>query len=83
LYLESFSLDGSKKKHAALAHTPPVPSYMQGLQDGDGDDGDEDDDDDGEEGADDEPAEWQDSDDEEDPQDVHPKRKLGIARDMP
>ena len=30
--IDSFSLDGKKKKHAALANTPPVPSYMEGLK---------------------------------------------------
>ncbi|KAF8946950.1 hypothetical protein BGZ47_010861 [Haplosporangium gracile] len=41
---DSFSLD-EKKKHAALVHTPPKPSYMEGLkcegedeEDGDNDD---------------------------------------------
>ncbi|KAG0320362.1 hypothetical protein BGZ99_004554 [Dissophora globulifera] len=53
---DSFSLDGLKKKHAALAHTPPVPSYMHGEDANDNDDnGDNDDDDD-------DSDEWQDSD---------------------
>ncbi|KAF9354787.1 hypothetical protein BGX26_007359 [Mortierella sp. AD094] len=59
---ESFSLDGPRKKIAALAHTPPVPSYFPNLDDEEGDDDDDDDDDD--RGRD--PDEWQDSDDEED-----------------
>ncbi|KAF9437610.1 hypothetical protein BGZ76_000067 [Entomortierella beljakovae] len=56
--LESFSLEGSKRKKAALAHTPPVPSYFPGIS--------EDDDDDDDNGDDNyrDPDEWQDSDDE-------------------
>ena len=56
-------LDGPKKKRAALAHTPPVPSYMKGLADEDEDEDDEDDDDDDRER---DPDEWQDSEDEQD-----------------
>ncbi|KAG0222552.1 hypothetical protein BGW41_005942 [Actinomortierella wolfii] len=78
--LGDFALDKPKKKQAALAHTPPVPSYMPGLDDEDEDE-DEDDNDgdisyeeDGDDYADetpnqyrkaDEPDEWQDSDEEE------------------
>ncbi|KAG0080604.1 hypothetical protein BGZ93_002819 [Podila epicladia] len=57
---EVFSLNGPRKKHAALAHTPPVPSYFKGLPD---EDEDEDEEDDRE--RDDDPEEWQDSDEEE------------------
>ncbi|KAF8934739.1 hypothetical protein CPC16_000340 [Podila verticillata] len=64
---EVFALDGPKKKHAALAHTPPVPSYFKGLPDED-----EDEDEDDDRDRDEEPEEWQDSD-EEDEQDEHKK----------
>ncbi|KAG0257427.1 hypothetical protein BG011_003946 [Mortierella polycephala] len=55
---EVFALDGPRKKQAALAHTPPVPSYFKGLQD-------EDDDEDDDEDRDQDPDEWQSSDEEE------------------
>jgi hypothetical protein len=54
-------LNGPRKKQAALAHTPPVPSYFKGLPDEDEDD-DEDDDD---REPNDEPEEWQSSDEDE------------------
>ncbi|KAF9973161.1 hypothetical protein BGZ73_003628 [Actinomortierella ambigua] len=44
--LDDFVLDKPKKKQAALAHTPPVPSYMPGLNDEDEEDEDEDEDED-------------------------------------
>ncbi|KAG0340436.1 hypothetical protein BG004_006410 [Podila humilis] len=56
---EVFALDGPRKKHAALAHTPPVPSYFKGLPDEDEDDDEEDNRDRNED-----PEEWQDSDEE-------------------
>ncbi|KAF9111856.1 hypothetical protein BGX27_004360 [Mortierella sp. AM989] len=59
---EAFSLDGPKKKSAALAHTPPVPSYFPTLDDDEDEDGDDDDNDD----RDRDPEEWQDSDDDDD-----------------
>lgn len=63
--IESFSLDGKKKKHAALAHTPPVPSYMEGLKDErEDEDGDNDDEED--------PDEW---DSEEEDDDEPPSKK--------
>ncbi|KAI1316692.1 hypothetical protein EDD11_009581 [Mortierella claussenii] len=55
---EVFSLDGPKKKRAALAHTPPVPSYFPGLDDEDNDEYNDND-------RDRDPEEWQDSDDDE------------------
>ncbi|KAG0315483.1 hypothetical protein BGZ97_008187 [Linnemannia gamsii] len=58
---EVFRLNGPRKKQAALAHTPPVPSYFKGLPDEDEDD-DEDDDD---REPNDEPEEWQSSDEDE------------------
>ncbi|KAF9154119.1 hypothetical protein BG015_001821 [Linnemannia schmuckeri] len=57
---EVFRLNGPRKKQAALAHTPPVPSYFKGLPNEDEDD--EKDDDDRE--PNDEPEEWQSSDEE-------------------
>ncbi|KAG0273202.1 hypothetical protein BGZ95_010978 [Linnemannia exigua] len=57
---EVFRLNGPRKKQAALAHTPPVPSYFKGLPDENEDD-DEDDDD---REPNDEPEEWQSSDEE-------------------
>ncbi|KAG0051310.1 hypothetical protein BGZ83_003870 [Gryganskiella cystojenkinii] len=66
---DSFSLDGSKKKHVALAHTPPVPSYLKGLK-GDDDENEDDNDDEDEDG---EPDEWDDSDEEEEQEETHPK----------
>ncbi|KAK3832781.1 MAG: hypothetical protein J3R72DRAFT_527316 [Linnemannia gamsii] len=57
---EVFRLNGPRKKQAALAHTPPVPSYFKGLQDEDEDD----DEDDDEREPNDEPEEWQSSDEE-------------------
>ncbi|KAG0054646.1 hypothetical protein BGZ83_010774 [Gryganskiella cystojenkinii] len=57
---EIFALDGPKKKRAALAHTPPVPSYMKGLPDEDEDDDEDEEDDDREHN----PDEWEDSDEE-------------------
>ncbi|KAK3836582.1 MAG: hypothetical protein JOS17DRAFT_734592 [Linnemannia elongata] len=57
---EVFRLNGPRKKQAALAHTPPVPSYFKGLPNEDEDD--EEDDDDRE--PNDEPEEWQSSDEE-------------------
>ncbi|KAF9137789.1 hypothetical protein BGX30_009900 [Mortierella sp. GBA39] len=63
---DSFSLDGKKKKHAALAHTPPVPSYMEGLKgEGEDEDGDNDDEED--------PDEW---DSEEDDDDEPPSKTI-------
>ncbi|KAF9898790.1 hypothetical protein BX616_003610, partial [Lobosporangium transversale] len=59
----AFSLDGQKKHQAALAHTPPVPSYLPGLDDDDDDDDDDDgDEDEDRDGRD--PDEWQDSEEE-------------------
>ncbi|KAF9901703.1 hypothetical protein EC991_005774 [Linnemannia zychae] len=60
---EVFRLNGPRKKQAALAHTPPVPSYFKGLPDEDEDD--EEDDDDRE--PNDEPEEWQSSDEDDKP----------------
>ncbi|KAF9139721.1 hypothetical protein BGX30_007581 [Mortierella sp. GBA39] len=57
---EVFRLNGPRKMQAALAHTPPVPSYFKGLADENEDD--EVDDDDRE--PNDEPEEWQSSDEE-------------------
>ncbi|KAG9068453.1 hypothetical protein KI688_010723 [Linnemannia hyalina] len=57
---EVFRLNGPRKKQAALAHTPPVPSYFKGMAGEDEDD--EVDDDDRE--PNDEPEEWQSSDEE-------------------
>jgi hypothetical protein len=54
-------LDGPRKNSAALAHTPPVPSYLTGLND---DDEDEDDDEDDDDDRDQDPDEWLDSEDE-------------------
>ncbi|KAF9366297.1 hypothetical protein BGX34_004483 [Mortierella sp. NVP85] len=58
---DMFMLDGPRKNSAALAHTPPVPSYLTGLND---DDEDEDDDEDDDDDRDQDPDEWLDSDDE-------------------
>jgi len=55
-------LNGPRKKQAALAHTPPVPSYFKGLSNEDDEEDDDDDDDDRE--PNDEPEEWQSSDEE-------------------
>ncbi|KAG0267960.1 hypothetical protein DFQ27_007831 [Actinomortierella ambigua] len=79
--MEDFVLDKPKKKQAALAHTPPVPSYMPGLNDDEDEDEDENGDEDNESYEDDsdefeedipqeqgqpnDPDEWQDSDEEE------------------
>ncbi|KAF9951497.1 hypothetical protein BGZ72_007009 [Mortierella alpina] len=60
---EVFALEGPRKKRAALAHTPPVPSYFKGLHDED--DEDEDDDDDDEDDRDRDPDEWLDSEEDE------------------
>ncbi|CAO3572246.1 unnamed protein product [Mortierella alpina] len=61
---EVFALEGPRKKRAALAHTPPVPSYFKGLHDED--DEDEDEDEDGEDDdRDRDPDEWLDSDEDE------------------
>lgn len=68
--IDSFSLDGKKKKHAALAHTPPVPSYMEGLK---GEREDEADDNNDEE----DPDEW---DSEEDDDDEPPSKKSRCFR---
>ncbi|KAK5816835.1 hypothetical protein F5H01DRAFT_341843 [Linnemannia elongata] len=57
---EVFRLNGPRKKQAALAHTPPVPSYFKGLPDEDEEDGEDDDD----REPNDEPEEWQSSDEE-------------------
>ncbi|KAF8928086.1 hypothetical protein EDD21DRAFT_361202 [Dissophora ornata] len=57
---EVFALEGPRKKAAALAHTPPVPSYLGGLDDEDDDEEEEGDD------VEQDPEEWQDSEDEED-----------------
>ncbi|KAF9542424.1 hypothetical protein EC957_001939 [Mortierella hygrophila] len=57
---EVFRLNGPRKKQAALAHTPPVPSYFKGLANEDEDDGVDDDD----REPNDEPEEWQSSDEE-------------------
>lgn len=72
LLVEVFTLNGPRKKHAALAHTPPVPSYFKGLPD---EDEDEDDDDDDDRERDEDPEEWQDSDEEEE----HDEKKKGNA----
>ncbi|KAF8928670.1 hypothetical protein BGZ58_009457 [Dissophora ornata] len=72
---DSFSLDNPKKKSAALAHTPPVPSYMQGLSGGGGEDDDQE-----EEEEDGDPEEWQESDEEEEDDDDEgssPQKKIG------
>lgn len=58
--IEVFRLNGPRKKQAALAHTPPVPSYFKGLPDEDEEDGEDDDD----REPNDEPEEWQSSDEE-------------------
>ncbi|KAF9174737.1 hypothetical protein BGX21_004337 [Mortierella sp. AD011] len=63
---ESFSLDGPRKKIAALAHTPPVRSYFPNLDDEEGDNDDDDDNDEDDDDRDRDPEEWQDSDEEED-----------------
>lgn len=65
-----FRLNGPRKKQAALAHTPPVPSYFKGLPDEDEDD--EEDDDDRE--PNDEPEEWQSSDEDEQDSESRPGR---------
>ncbi|KAF8948938.1 hypothetical protein BGZ47_001147 [Haplosporangium gracile] len=57
---EVFRLNGPRKKLAALAHTPPVPSYFKGLPNEDEDDEEHDDD----REPNDEPEEWQSSDEE-------------------
>ncbi|KAG0284553.1 hypothetical protein BGZ96_011080 [Linnemannia gamsii] len=62
---DSFQLDGQKKKHPALAHTPPVPSYMEGLK------GEDEEDEEGEE-EDDEEDEWDSEDDDDEP----PSKKI-------
>lgn len=56
-------MEGPRKKRAALAHTPPVPSYFKGLHDEDEEDEDDDDDDDDDRDRD--PDEWLDSDEDE------------------
>ncbi|KAG0378753.1 hypothetical protein BGX24_002893 [Mortierella sp. AD032] len=68
---DSFSLDGQKKKHAALSHTPPVPSYTEGLK-GEDDDGEDDDGEDDEEGDEEDPDEWDDEEEDDEP----PSKKI-------
>ncbi|KAF9562207.1 hypothetical protein EC968_005365 [Mortierella alpina] len=63
---EVFALEGPRKKRAALAHTPPVPSYFKGLHDDEDDEEDEDDDEEDDNG-DRDPDEWLDSDEDEEP----------------
>ncbi|KAF9920294.1 hypothetical protein FBU30_009900 [Linnemannia zychae] len=57
---EVFKLNVPRRKQEALAHTPPVPSYLTGLSNED----EEDDDDDDDREPNDEPEEWQSSDEE-------------------
>ncbi|KAG0296352.1 hypothetical protein BGZ96_009589 [Linnemannia gamsii] len=73
---EVFRLNGPRKKQAALAHTPPVPSYFKGLPDEDEDD--EEDDDDRE--PNDEPEEWQSSDEDEQDSECKPVDHEKFAR---
>lgn len=63
---DMFMLDGTRKKSAVLAHTPPVPSFLPGLDDeyDDDDDDDGDDDNDDNDDQDRDPDEWDDSDEE-------------------
>ncbi|KAG0362623.1 hypothetical protein BC939DRAFT_444365 [Gamsiella multidivaricata] len=65
---DAFLLDDNKKKTVALAHTPPVSSYMKGSDDDDEEDAD-DQEDDG-------PEEWQDSDEEDEDEDEAPHEKI-------
>ncbi|KAF9085167.1 hypothetical protein BGX29_002127 [Mortierella sp. GBA35] len=65
---DSFSLDGLKKKHAALAHTSPAPSYMEGLK------GDNEDDEEGNDDDEEDQDEWEDSDGDDD--DEPPSKKI-------